>query len=371
MAKQTSLYQNHLALKAKIVDFAGYEMPLSYKSAKNEHLAVRTKSGMFDVSHMGEFLVEGDEAIKLVQYVTSNNAKKLNPGNVQYSCLPMPNGGIIDDLLVYCLKEKLYLLVVNASNIKKDFDWINSHNKFSTTVNNVSDKWSLIAIQGPETESILQKHTTTKLSEIKYYNFKTGNVGDAKDVIISATGYTGERGFELYLKNEYAASLWEILLKDGVEPCGLAARDTLRLEMGYALYGNDIDEKTSPLQAGLGWITKLKVEADFIGKAFLKQQKTTGIQQKLIGFKMIGKGIARQGYKILNDNSEPIGVVTSGTQSPILNEAIGLGYINNLSLKNNNRFFVNIRNKPVEAIITGLPFVKNTSLYQSADTKKN
>lgn len=362
MIKQTSLNQQHLALQAKMVDFAGYQMPLSYKSAKNEHLAVRNKCGMFDVSHMGEFLVEGNEAVELVQYVTSNNAKKLQPGQVQYSCLPTENGGIVDDLLVYCLNEKLYLLVVNAANITKDFDWINSHNKFDASVNNVSDEWSLIAIQGPETEHILQKYTSTKLNEIKYYNFVTGKIGDANDTIISATGYTGERGFELYLKNQYAIQVWELLLKEGVEPCGLAARDTLRLEMGYALYGNDIDKETSPLQAGLSWITKLKTADDFVGKEFLKTQKKAGIQRKLIGFKMTDRGIPRQDYEILNDASEKIGIITSGTQSPVLNVGIGLGYVNNLSLKAGDKVFINIRNKPVSAVIESLPFVKHSSL---------
>jgi len=362
LIKQTSLYQQHLALQAKMIEFAGYEMPLSYKSAKNEHLAVRNKCGMFDVSHMGEFLIEGNEAVELVQYVTSNNAKKLRPGQVQYSCLPTENGGIIDDLLVYCLNEKLYFLVVNAANISKDFNWINSQNKFDASINNVSDEWSLIAIQGPKTEHILQKHTNLKLNEIKYYNFVTGKIGDANDVIISATGYTGERGFELYLRSQYAAQVWGFLLKEGAEPCGLAARDTLRLEMGYALYGNDIDENTSPLQAGLSWITKLKVADDFIGKDFLKVQKANGIKQKLIGFKMIERGIPRQGYEILNDASEKIGIITSGTQSPVLNVGIGLGYVNDLNLKAEDKIFINIRNKPVKAVVEGLPFVKETSL---------
>jgi len=363
LIKQTALSQQHIALKAKMVDFAGYTMPLSYKSAKNEHLTVRTKCGMFDVSHMGEFLVEGDEAVELIQYTTSNNAKKLQPGQVQYSCLPTENGGIIDDLLVYCLNEKLYLLVVNAANIKKDFDWINQHNRFNANVKDVSDKWSLIAVQGTQAESILQKHTTTKLTDIKYYNFVTGNIGNANEVIISATGYTGERGFELYLKNGYATEVWEMLLKDGAEPCGLAARDTLRLEMGYALYGNDIDENTSPLQAGLGWITKLKIEDDFVGKDFLVTQKKEGIQKKLVGFKMIEKGIPRSGYEILGDAGEVIGVVTSGTQSPILNIGIGLGYVNDLNLKTGGEISINIRNKPVKAVINKLPFLKNTSLF--------
>ena len=362
MIKQTSLYQQHLASSAKMVDFAGYEMPISYQSAKNEHMAIRNNCGMFDVSHMGEFLVEGNEAVDLVQYVTSNNAKNLQPGEVQYSCLPTENGGIIDDLLVYCLNEKLYLLVVNASNIQKDFDWISSHNKFDASLNNVSDEWSLIAVQGPNAEHILQKHTNTKLSDIKYYNFVTGNIAAAQDVIISATGYTGERGFELYIKNKYAAQAWELLLKDGVEPCGLAARDTLRLEMGYALYGNDVNENTSPLEAGLSWITKLKTADDFVGKTFLKVQKAAGIQRKLVGFKMVEKGIPRKDYEILNDAKAVVGRTTSGTQSPVLNMGIGLAYIIDLNLKTGDKIFINIRNKPVEAVITKLPFVTGTSL---------
>jgi len=247
--KQTVLFTQHQKAGAKIVDFAGYAMPVSYKGVKAEHFGVRSKAGIFDVSHMGEFLVSGKEAVELVQYVTSNNAKKLKPGDAQYSCLPTPNGGIVDDLLVYCLNE-----------------------------------WSLLAVQGPESETILQNFTEVDLSAIKYYTFVNGTIGKAKEVIISATGYTGERGFELYVKNEFASLLWVALLEKGVAPCGLAARDTLRLEMGYALYGNDIDEDTSPLEANLGWITKLKTKDDFVGKDFLKDQKTKGIHEKITYF---------------------------------------------------------------------------------------
>jgi len=356
--KQTILYQKHKTAGAKMVDFAGYAMPVSYQGVKAEHLAVRTKAGVFDVSHMGEFLVSGKEAVNLIQYVTSNNARKLKPGEAQYSCLPMPKGGIVDDLLVYCLNEKLYLLVVNASNIQKDFDWINQHNQFEAKVNNVSDVWSLLAVQGPESEAILQNLTTVDLSGIKYYTFVSGNIGTAKEVIISATGYTGERGFELYVKNEFAVSLWNALIEKGVIPCGLAARDTLRLEMGYALYGNDINETTSPLEANLGWITKLKTKDNFIGKAFLQAQKTNGIQQKLMGFKMTERGIPRKGYALLNESGDTIGKVTSGTQSPSLNEGIGMAYVTDLALQIGDTIFVEIRDRAIKAALCALPFYK-------------
>lgn len=356
--KQTVLYQQHKTAGAKMVDFAGYGMPVSYEGVKAEHLAVRSKAGVFDVSHMGEFLVAGKEAMQLVQYVTSNNAKKLKPGDAQYSCLLMPNGGIVDDLLVYCLNEQLYLLVVNASNIQKDFDWINQHNQFEAEVNNVSDAWSLLAVQGPESETILQQLTNVDLSTIKYYTFINGSIGAAEEVIISATGYTGERGFELYVKNEFAVDLWNSLLEKEVTPCGLAARDTLRLEMGFALYGNDIDETTSPLEANLGWITKLKTKDDFIGKAFLQAQKKKGVERKLVGFKMVERGIPRKDYALLNDKGETIGKVTSGTQSPSLNEGIGMAYLTDLALQNGEAVYVEVRGKAIKATLCSLPFYK-------------
>ncbi len=356
--KKTVLFAQHENAGAKMVEFAGYAMPVSYEGVKAEHLYVRSKAGVFDVSHMGEFLISGKTAVDLVQYVTSNNVKKLKPGEAQYSCMPMPNGGIVDDLLVYCLNEQLYLLVVNASNIQKDFDWLQQHNRFEARVENVSDAWSLLAVQGPESETILQSLTEVDLSAIQFYTFVSGTVGGANEVIISATGYTGERGFELYLKNEWAPPLWDALLEKGVHPCGLAARDTLRLEMGYALYGNDIDENTSSLEANLGWITRLKTKDDFVGKAYLKEQKAKGIQRKLVGFKMIERGIPRKDYALLNTKGETIGKVTSGTQSPSLNEGIGMGYINDFSLQHGDAFFVEIRGKSVEAQLCGLPFYK-------------
>jgi len=356
--KRTVLFTQHKQAGAKIVDFAGYAMPVSYEGVKSEHLRVRSKAGVFDVSHMGEFLVSGKEAIELVQYVTSNNARKLEPGEAQYSCLPTAKGGIVDDLLVYCLNEQLYLLVVNASNIQKDYDWIKQHNRFEAKVENVSDAWSLLAIQGIESETILQSLTEVNLSAIKYYTFVSGTIGEAKEVIISATGYTGERGFELYVKNEFAPLIWSTLLEKGVAPCGLAARDTLRLEMGYALYGNDIDENTSPLEANLGWITKLKTKDDFVGKAFLKEQKAKGISQKLMGFKMVERGIPRKDYSLLNAKGEKVGRVTSGTQSPSLNVGIGMGYFTDLSLQNGDTIFVEVRGKAVEATLCNLPFYK-------------
>jgi len=356
--KKTVLFNQHVQAGAKIVDFAGYAMPVSYEGVKAEHLSVRNKAGVFDVSHMGEFLVSGKEAVELVQYVSSNNAKKLKPGDAQYSCLPTPEGGIVDDFLAYCLNEQLYLLVVNASNIQKDFEWIQRHNKFDAVVENVSDAWSLLAVQGPESETILQSLTEVDLSTIKYYNFVSGTIDQAREVIISATGYTGERGFELYVKNEFAPALWSTFLDKGVLPCGLAARDTLRLEMGYALYGNDIDETTSPLTANLGWITKLKTKDDFVGKAFLQAQKAKGISRKLMGFTMVERGIPRKDYPLLNAQGDKVGVVTSGTQSPSLNVGIGMGYVTDLSLKNGDAIFVEVRGKAVEAKLCSLPFYK-------------
>lgn len=355
--KRTEFYPFHKAAGAKLIEFAGFEMPVSYAGVKAEHEAVRTNAGLFDVSHMGQFLVTGEEALQLIQHVTSNDAAKLKTGRAQYSCLPNEMGGIVDDLLVYQLASNEYLLVVNAANIDKDFNWIVDHNNFNAEVKNVSDEWSLLALQGPNAEKELQKITDTDLSKIKYYRFKKGNVAGIDNVIISATGYTGERGFELYFKVGDAEKMWNALTALNIELTGLAARDTLRLEMGYALYGNDIDDFTSPIEAGLGWITKLS-KSDFIAKERFDQQVEKGTLKKLCGFKMIDRGIPRKGYAILNSNDEKIGVVTSGTQSPSLEEGIGMGYLQSQFAKEGEEIFIEIRNKKVKAVQCSLPFYK-------------
>jgi len=353
--KRTEFYPFHKAAGAKLIEFAGFEMPVSYAGVKVEHEAVRTNAGLFDVSHMGQFLVTGEEALQLIQYVTSNDASKLKPGRAQYSCLPNEMGGIVDDLLVYQLKENEYLLVVNAANIDKDFEWIVDHNHFEANIENVSDEWSLLALQGPNAEQELQKITEIELSKIKYYRFKQGTVADIENVIISATGYTGERGFELYFKVGDAEKMWQALTALNIELTGLASRDTLRLEMGYALYGNDIDDFTSPMEAGLAWITKLDKE-DFIAKERFVQQAEKGTLKKLCGFKMKYRGIPRKDYPIVNAENERIGIVTSGTQSPSLAEGIGMGYLQSQYANEGDEIFIEIRNKTVKAILTSLPF---------------
>lgn len=336
----TPLTATHRHLDAKLVNFAGYEMPLTYTSLKEEHAAVREAAGIFDVSHMGEFIVRGAGARALVQYVTSNDVGKLSPGKAQYSCLPRPGGGIVDDLLVYQLPANpkmgmsgdhpSYMLVVNASNIQKDWDWIQRHNSFGAEMLDISDRTALLAVQGPKAAEILQPLTDVDLAAIPYYSFVRGALAGVDNVIISATGYTGSGGFELYLDGDRAVAAWDAILEagrpHGLIPTGLGARDTLRLEKGFCLYGNDIDDTTSPLEAGLGWITKLNGE-DFIGKEFLLAQKTEGVAKKLVGFRVHDRRSARHGYPIQNEAGEVIGEVTSGTHAPSLDYPMGLGYV--------------------------------------------
>ena len=359
--KQTALTQKHIDLGAKMVEFAGYNMPVMYSSINEEHHAVRNSVGVFDVSHMGEFLLKGDKALDLVQKIGSNDASKLAPGKAQYSCMPNGKGGIVDDFLVYKIAEDEYYLVVNASNMEKDWNWISSQNEFGVEMKNLSDDTTLLAVQGPKAVEALQKLTEENLSEIPYYNFKIGKFAGEDNVIISATGYTGSGGFELYVPNAAAEKVWDAVFEAGkefdIKPIGLGARDTLRLEKGFCLYGNDIDDATSPLEAGLGWITKLKKEADFVDKDFLAKQKEEGITRKLVPFEMIERGIPRKGYPILDIDGNEIGVVTSGTQSPTLGKAIGLGYVKKEFATADTEIKIGIRNKQIAAIVVKLPFV--------------
>ena len=358
--KKTTLYDLHVQSGAKMIPFAGFLMPVRYTSDKDEHLRVRQKVGIFDVSHMGEFFISGKGALELIQYVTSNDASKLEDGKAQYSYLPNREGGIIDDLLVYRIKEDHYMLVVNAGNIEKDWKWIVSHNTFGAVMENASDDYSLFAVQGPSSTAILQKLTNIDLSAIAFYTFTTGTLGGIDDVIISATGYTGAGGFELYVKNKEAVGLWKAILEagedQGIQPIGLGARDTLRMEMGYCLYGNDIDDTTSPIEAGLGWVTKFNKQ--FINADTLKQQKEKGVSRKLVGFKIVDKGIPRQGYEIENTDGQTIGHVTSGTMSPSLGVGIGLGYIKKENSAPDSKIFIKIRDKRVEATVCKLPFIQ-------------
>ena len=357
--KQVQLDQIHRELGAKMVPFAGYEMPLKYSSVVEEHLCVRAGVGMFDVSHMGEFIIEGSEALGLIQSVTSNDAAKLSIGQAQYSCLPNDSGGIVDDLLVYRLDEQKYLLVVNASNIEKDWNWIVDHNTRGAVMTNVSDDYSLFAVQGPKAVSLINELTDIDAISIPYYQFTTGRVASCEDVIISATGYTGSGGFELYVKNEDAEALWKSILTAGqaynILPIGLGARDTLRLEKGFCLYGNDIDDTTSPIEAGLGWITKFTKE--FTHAAQLKEQKTNGVERKLVGFKMLDRGIPRHDYTIVDESGQAIGTVTSGGHSPSLEIGIGLGYVTKPFVKVGTEVFIQIRKKQLKAEVVKLPFV--------------
>ena len=340
---------------AKMVEFAGYEMPVQYAGLKVEHDAVRNDAGVFDVSHMGEFWVTGPNALNLIQRVSSNDASKLFPGKVQYACLPNEKGGIVDDLLVYCFSEEKYLLVVNASNIAKDWSWIQSHNAMGATMEDASERTSLLAVQGPKAAEKLQHLTDVDLASMTYYTFVEGTFAGVPGVIISATGYTGAGGFELYFPNEHAETLWKAVLSAGVVPAGLGARDTLRLEKGFCLYGNDIDDTTSPLEAGLGWVTKFT--KDFVNSENLARQKEQGVSRKLVGFKMVDRGIPRHGYPIVDANGAPLGVVTSGTQSPTLNIAIGLGYVPVGLAAEGTEIFVQIREKNLKAEVAKIPFL--------------
>lgn len=363
MLKRTPFYQKHQELGARLIDFGGFEMPVQFSGIKQEHLAVREHAGVFDVSHMGEFIVKGAAALDLIQKVTINDASKLIPGKAQYTAMCYENGGIVDDLLVYMLDENEYMLVVNASNIEKDFNWIAKHNTMNADLRNRSDEIALLALQGPASVDILQKMTPVAVNEIGFYTFKTGTVANEQDVIISATGYTGEKGFEIYidLKKADPIKIWDALMKAGkeylLEPAGLGARDTLRLEMGYALYGNDITAETSPLEAGLGWVTKLD-KHDFVGKKALIQQKENGFNRKLMGFVISEpRNIPRSGYPIVNDHGDEIGHVTSGTQSISLNKAIGMGYITTDYARNGEKIYIDIRKKRVEAEVVKPPFL--------------
>jgi len=351
--KETPLTQKHIALGAKMANFAGYNMPISYSGIQQEHQAVRTKAGIFDVSHMGEFIIKGPKALELIQLVTSNDASVLFPGRVQYSCMPNENGGIVDDLLVYRLGENEYMLVVNASNIEKDFKWITRHNNFDTRVIDISERTGLIAIQGPETASIIQKLTPIDLASMKYYHFEKGKFCGFDNVLVSATGYTGAGGFEIYADAEKIPEIWDQLIDLDITPAGLGARDTLRLEMGYCLYGNDMDDHTSPLEGGLGWITKMKKEK-FIGKDAIAGKKLT---RKLTGFILEDRRVARHGYPIQNSKGEVIGQVTSGTMSPTLGKPIGMGYVP-LELSNpGNEIFIDMGSKIIPGTTFQPPFI--------------
>lgn len=359
--KNTPFTQKHIALGAKMAEFAGYNMPISYTGINDEHAAVRKNAGIFDVSHMGEFILKGENALDLIQRVTTNDASKLTAGKAQYSCLPNENGGIVDDLLVYCIEEnRVYMLVVNASNIEKDWNWISKHNSQNVEMHNISDKTCLLAIQGPNATKMLQPLTGLDILNLKYYSFAKGKFAGVDNVLVSATGYTGAGGVEIYFENkdDAAEKIWNAVFNIGgplgLKPIGLGARDTLRLEMGYCLYGNDIDDTTSPLEAGLGWITKFTKE--FTAKEFLEKQKTGGVERKLVGFEMIDRGIPRHGYEIKDSSGTTIGVVTSGTQSPTLNKAIGMGYVQTAFAATSSEIFIKVRDKLLLAKVAKIPF---------------
>jgi glycine cleavage system T protein (aminomethyltransferase) len=358
--KNTALTSTHKALGAKLVSFAGYNMPVQYEGVNIEHETVRNTVGVFDVSHMGEFLIQGKNALALIQKVCSNDASKLTVGKAQYSCFPNDDGGIVDDLIVYKVKEEAYLLVVNASNIEKDWNWIQSKNDVGAEMRDLSEAYSLLAIQGPKAIEAMQTLSSHDLSEIKFYNFIVGAFAGIEHVIISATGYTGSGGFEIYCKNSEVKQVWDKVFEAGadygIKPIGLAARDTLRLEMGYCLYGNDIDDGTSPIEAGLGWITKFT--KDFTNCEALKAEKESGVKRKLIAFELDVRGIPRQGYNIVDDSGNKIGVVTSGTMSPSLGKGIGLGYVPTVFASVNSKIYIQIRKNAVPATIIKLPFYK-------------
>jgi aminomethyltransferase len=358
--KNTALSHIHESLGAKMVPFAGYNMPVQYEGVNAEHETVRNGVGVFDVSHMGEFLLTGENALGLIQKVTSNDASVLEIGRAQYSCLPNNDGGIVDDLIVYRMKEDQYLLVVNASNIEKDWNWISSHNDLGVDMRNLSDDYSLLAIQGPKAVEAMQSLTSVDLTAIKYYHFEVGPFAGIENVIISATGYTGSGGFEIYCKNSEVEQVWNKVFEAGaafgIKPIGLAARDTLRLEMGFCLYGNDINDTTSPIEAGLGWITKFT--KDFTNSENLKKQKEAGVTRKLIGFELIERGIPRHDYEIVDANGNNIGIVTSGTMAPSLGKGIGMGYVATDFTAVDSEIFIQIRNNKVKAKVVKMPFYK-------------
>ncbi len=358
--KNTALTDIHISLGAKMLPFAGYNMPITYEGVNAEHDVVRNSVGVFDVSHMGEFLLTGPNALALIQKVTSNDASNLTIGKAQYSCLPNMDGGIVDDLLVYKLKEEQYLLVVNASNIDKDWNWILSKNDLDVDMRNLSEEYSLLAIQGPKAVEAMQSLTKVNLSEIKYYHFEVGDFAGIEYVIISATGYTGSGGFEIYCKNSEVEQIWNKVFEAGasfgIKPIGLAARDTLRLEMGFCLYGNDINDTTSPIEAGLGWITKFNKE--FTNSNNLKVQKEIGISKKLVAFEMQERAVPRHDYEIVDMSGNQIGVVTSGTMSPSMNIGIGMGYVTTDNSAIGKEIFIRIRKNDVPAKVVKLPFYK-------------
>jgi aminomethyltransferase len=360
--KSTPFTRKHIERGAKMAEFAGYNMPISYSGINEEHHAVRRNAGVFDVSHMGEFILKGENALDLIQRVTTNDASKLTAGKAQYSCLPNKQGGIVDDLLVYCVEEnKVYMIVVNASNIEKDWDWIQQHNDKGVEMHNISDDTCLLAIQGPNATKILQPLTEMDILNLKYYTFTKGEFAGVKNVLVSATGYTGAGGVEIYFEDKDGAGdkIWNAIFAagevQGLKPIGLAARDTLRLEMGFCLYGNDIDDTTSPLEAGLGWITKLSKES-FISKEVFEAQKAEGIKRKLVGFEMVDKGIPRNHYVITDKEGTAIGYVTSGTQSPSLGKAIGMGYVRVEDAAIDSTIYIKVRDKLLQAKVVKMPF---------------
>ena len=359
--KNIALNDTHVALGAKMVPFAGYNMPIQYEGVTAEHITVREAVGVFDVSHMGEFLVEGENALDLIQKITSNDASKLEIGDAQYSCFPNEDNGIVDDLICYRIKENTYLLVVNASNIEKDWNWVSKYNEgFNANLKDLSEEYSLLAIQGPKAVEAMQSLSSLDLGEIPFYKFKIGDFAGVENVIISATGYTGSGGFEIYCKNEQATQIWDKVFKAGadygIKPIGLAARDTLRLEMGYCLYGNDIDETTSPIEAGLSWITKFT--KDFVNAEALAREKEHKPERRLIAFELNERGVPRQGYDIVNESRKVIGNVTSGTMSPCLQKGIGMGYVPRELSKSGSKIYIQVRKKAIPATIVKLPFFK-------------
>lgn len=359
--KLTALNKIHKKAGAKMVEFAGYEMPIEYSGIKDEHMTVRNEVGVFDVSHMGEFWAKGPKAIDLISKISSNDPSVLKTGQAQYTCFPNGKGGIVDDLLVYCFSPEKYLLVVNASNIRKDWEWITIQNEFGADIENDSENFSQLAVQGPKALKTLQKLTEINLQKINFYSFVTGKMAGINDVIVSATGYTGAGGFELYCKNDDAEKLWNAVFdagkEYGIKPVGLGARDTLRLEMGYSLYGNDIGDTTSPIEAGLGWITKFNNGRQFIDRDFLFMQKNEGVTRRLRGFVLLEKGIPRHDYELVDAHETIIGKVTSGTMSPVLNKGIGLGYVAKEYAAFGTGIYVKIRNKSIPAEIVKLPFI--------------
>lgn len=360
--KTTPFTEKHIALGAKMHEFAGYNMPIEYSGIIDEHLTVCENVGVFDVSHMGEFWVKGPKALDFLQKITSNNVAVLTPGKIQYTCFPNEEGGIVDDLLVYHYEPEKYLLVVNAANIEKDWNWCVAHNADGAVLENASDRMAQLAVQGPKAILALQKLTDIDLASIPYYTFKVGQMAGVDQVIISNTGYTGAGGFEIYFYPEYADQIWKAVFEAGeefgIKPVGLGARDTLRLEMGFCLYGNDLDDTTSPIEAGLGWITKFVDGKDFTNRAMLEKQKAEGVSRKLVGFEMIDRGIPRHGYSLVNADGEPIGVVTSGTMSPMRKIGIGMGYVKTEYSKAGTEICIDMRGRKLKAVVVKPPFRK-------------